>query len=71
MDILNLLAEHCIPKYSVTIRPRDKPWFTSELRYLIRKRNRFFKDYKITNNNATFEKYKTLRNLVVKKTKRS
>ena len=41
MDILNLLAEHCIPKYSVTIRPRDIPWFTSELRYLIRKRNSF------------------------------
>ena len=33
MDILNLLAEHCFPKYSVTIRPRDKPWFISELRF--------------------------------------
>ena len=50
MDILNLLAEHCIPNYSVTIRPRDKPWFTSELRYLIQKGNLFFKDHKISKN---------------------
>ena len=33
----------CIPCRKVLIRPNDKPWFTSELRYNIRIRNRLRK----------------------------
>jgi hypothetical protein len=35
-----------IPNKYVTIRPRDKPWMSGEIRLLIRKRDRAFKKYK-------------------------
>ena len=34
-----------IPNIMVTIRPREKPWVTSELRRAIRKRNRLSRNY--------------------------
>lgn len=37
--LLTLIRE-CIPEKTVTIRPKDKPWFDSLLRRTIRKRDR-------------------------------
>jgi len=37
------LAKTCIPIKTVTIRPNDKPWFSSELRREIRRRDRLHK----------------------------
>ena len=34
------LCKTCIPRKRVLIRPSDKPWFSSELRYNIRLRDR-------------------------------
>ena len=33
---------------SVTIRTKNKPWMCNEVRYLLRKRNRYFRKYKCT-----------------------
>ena len=33
------LVRECIPEKTVTIRPKDKPWFDSTLRKTIRKRD--------------------------------
>jgi hypothetical protein len=37
--IFNTMLEQYVPHHSVTVHPKDKPWFTPELRRLIRKRN--------------------------------
>ena len=67
MDILEKIIEECIPSQIVTIRPKDKPWMTSEIRKLIRKRNRLHKIYKRTKTPQTERKYKDMRNCVVSK----
>ena len=41
-DMFIKIAESCIPHNIVTIRPNDKPWMTSEIRRLIRKRQKLF-----------------------------
>ena len=64
----NLVTSTCaefIPSRSVTIRARDKPWVTNELRWLIRKRNRCWKRFKKSNNQAHFQIYKRVRNATV------
>ncbi|MEW8548488.1 MAG: reverse transcriptase family protein [Candidatus Thiodiazotropha sp.] len=57
-------CKRCIPSKKVLIRPNDKPWFTSELRYNIRLRdrlrNRAFQTGKISDLN----RYKKQRNHV-------
>ena len=42
-------AKGCIPNKVVTVRPSDKPWFSNELRRLLRKKNRAHKNAKRTN----------------------
>jgi hypothetical protein len=46
-----LFLETCkthIPNKTVTIRPRDKPWMSNEVRLLIRKRDRLHKQFRRT-----------------------
>jgi hypothetical protein len=38
----NIVKKH-IPSRTVEIRPKDKPWFTSEIRKAIRNKNRLLK----------------------------
>jgi hypothetical protein len=38
-NLLMHCAEQCIPHYEATIRPKDKPFMTSEIRRLMRRRN--------------------------------
>ena len=42
-ETLVQIARECIPSKLVTVRNNDKPWFTSELRTEIRRRDRFWK----------------------------
>ena len=44
-------CKECIPRKKVLIRPNDKPWFNSELRYNIRLRDRLRKKTFKTNHN--------------------
>ena len=43
--IMDTSRKH-IPNKYVTIRPRDKPWMSGEIRLLLRKRDRAFRKYK-------------------------
>lgn len=45
-ECYRVIIERNIPNKNVIIRPRDKPWMTSEVRRAIRKRNRLLKDRK-------------------------
>ena len=58
------LAQKNIPRKSVTIRPNDKPWFTSELRLEIRKRDRLRKKARSSNSLIVYENYRKQRNHV-------
>ena len=42
MENIIKAAEACIARYDITVRPKDKPWFSADLRRLIRRRNRMF-----------------------------
>ena len=57
------LCKTCIPRKRVLIRPSDKPWFSSELRYNIRLRDRLRQ--KALKTNLVNDK------LIFKKTKKS
>ena len=55
-------AKGTIPTKSVTIRPSDKPWMTSELRHTLRER--LHKTYKRSQLNSDLIKFKHQRNTV-------
>jgi hypothetical protein len=46
MDIFNLLARECVPNYTCTIRTKEKPWMTKEIKHAIKNRNRLFNKIK-------------------------
>ena len=48
-SLLNENIKEHIPSYLVTIRPKDKPWMTSEAKKLLRIRDRNHKRFKRTN----------------------
>jgi len=54
-------AHDYIPSKLVTIRPRDKPWFTNDVRRAFRKRDRAHKTWKTNKTPANYEHYNTLR----------
>ena len=58
------VATECIPTKMVTIRDSDRPWFNSELRIEIRKRDRIRKIAKKFNKQSDIDKYKKQRNKV-------
>ena len=62
-DIFFQSASETIPTKDVTIRPNDKPWFNSQLRREMRKRDRLRKKAK-TGNQYHVNKYKKQRNHV-------
>lgn len=58
-DLLTLLDKYasvCV----LTPRPNHNPWLTDHLKYLIAKRNRFYKIFKKSNANKHKENYKIL-----------
>ena len=62
-NIFIIFASETIPTKDVTIRPNDKPWFNSQLRREMRKRDRLRKKAK-TGNFYHVNKYKKQRNHV-------
>ena len=58
------VARECIPTKIVTIRNSDRPWFNSELRREIRKRDRIRKTVKKYSKQSDIDKYKKQRNRV-------
>ena len=61
---VNIMSE-CIPRCTISSR-RNVSWMSKEIMLAIRKRNRTFKKVKHSMNAADFQKYKSLRNPVVK-----
>ena len=58
-------AEQTIPNKVVTIRPSETPWINCQIKKLIRKRKRFFKIFRRTDNPLYWERYNFFRNRVV------
>ena len=58
-------VESFIPHKNVTIRPRDKPWMTGQIRRSIRKRDRLLKTYSKRKLLVSWDRYRVQRNLVV------
>ena len=54
------IACKLIPNRKIVVRPRDSPWFTSELRKKRRKLLRFYRQAKNTGNTSAWSKYKHL-----------
>ena len=57
-------CDECIPRKKVLIRQNDKPWFSSELRYNIKLRDRLRKTYFKSKRDSDRSKFKRQRNRV-------
>lgn len=57
-------VRECIPEKTITVRPKDKPWFDSTLRKTIRIRDRLRNIAMKTNKIYDWSKYKKVRNQV-------
>ena len=71
MSIFEQICEACIPHYEATIRPRNKPYITTEIKKLIRHRDRLLKTYRTNNTPISKVKYSQARNKVVSKIRQS
>ena len=58
--LLSIAKKH-IPNKLVTVRPRDKPWYNSQLRELRRQKERLFNKYKESKANESWEEFKRIR----------
>ena len=65
IDKLLHLAEDSIPNKVITIRPTDPPWITTQIKRLIRKRKRAYRNAKRTQNPSDWYKFKQYRNKVI------
>ena len=61
-DCFRGIVESYIPRKTVTIRPRDKPWMNTTVRRAIRKRNRLPKIHCRVKSLVSWEKYRQQRN---------
>ena len=57
------ICSHFIPNKMVHVRPRDKPWMTGQIRRLLRKRNRYHKQFKLTGSMRFRELWRSARSL--------
>ena len=55
-------AKDCIPNKLVSIKPNSKPWFTSELKKLLRRKDRAHTKAKKVNTPELWGKFKSIRN---------
>jgi len=73
LDKLTKLFETYIPTKDFFLRPKDKPWMSSDIRRCIRKRNRSHVKAKRTNKTEDWETFRKLRNetqMLVRRRKR-
>ena len=68
---ISKLAKKHIPNKTVKIRQSDPSWLTSEIKKMIRKRKRLYKQYKRSKCPADFENYKHLRNKTITEIRKS
>lgn len=66
-----ILAEKHVPNKNITVRQTDPPWLTNDIKKMMRKRQRIYKKFKITKNNADFEEYKKIRNKITASIRKS
>ena len=64
-SILLEIAAETIPNRMITVRNGDLPWISTELRKLMRKRDRLRKKAKQKNSDYYWSKFKSIRNKVV------
>ena len=62
-------ARLTIPTKTVTIRHRDKPWVTADLKRQIRKRDRLFKKARNSQTNYDWERWRQQRNIATSMTR--
>ena len=65
MYLFEKVCEACVPHYETTIRPRDKPYITTEVKRLIRRRDRLYKIDKSELTPVSRLNYTQARNTVV------
>ena len=58
------IAQSCIPTYFVTIRPKDKPWYNSEIRKTSRQKDKHRKIAQVSGKSTDWLTFKKLRNKV-------
>ena len=61
----DISVERFIPLKIVTIRPKDKPWMTGEIRLAIRKRDCYLRKYNNNKLSVAWERYRKQRNQIV------
>ena len=71
MYIFEKVSEACVPHYETTIRPNNKPYITTEIKKLIRRRDRLYHLYKSTKTQLARDNYTHARNFVVSKIRES
>ena len=64
-DALFFASEQSIPNKVETIRPSETPWINCQIKKLIRKRKRFFKLFRRTDNPLYWERYNFFWNRVL------
>ncbi len=65
MEIYVRVCEECIPHYEAEIRPDDKPYITTEIKRLIRKRDRLHMLRRRVPSDINEFQYRVCRNNVV------
>ena len=71
MSLFTSIAEECVPHYETTIRPCDKSFMNSNLRRLMRKRDRLHSIFHRTNDPNIGQQYKDIRNQVVSEVRKA
>ena len=59
------IAKKCIPNRQITVRPKDPPWLSNNIRRLIRTRKRMHRKAKRENTEYYWAKFRKIRNDVV------
>ena len=70
-DIFLEMVKTCIPSQKVIVRPDDKPWYNSEIRQTLRKRDRLKSKAIKTGKISDWNSYKKLWNKVNNQKKRA
>ena len=64
-DTLFQIAQECMPSKTITVRPKDVPWITREIKILLKRRNKIHRKAKITNSEHDWATFRNFRNYVI------
>ena len=71
MGMLLSIAESCIPHYQATIRPNDKEFMNSDIRKLMKQRDKLKKEYDKCKDETTGALYRKCKNLVLSESRKA